>query len=629
MAETLRFKASAYLQTLIGRELFRSPVFAIVELVKNAYDSGATKVEITILPQSAREPGEIEIRDNGQGMSLSGFEKTFMFAGYSERPKEAERTDTRIPTGEKGIGRFASDRLGTSLVVTTKRNSDSHALRVSIDWTAFKARSKEFNEIAVPYTYVSAAEVGAASSGTVLRITKLREQWGTRELTNVRRTLVQLLDPVEPPPDFDIVLTAPTAPHLSGPIRPEPIEGADISIRFQVLEGGRVRRQRSGTLFRKKREAPQTELAPETATLEGLSGKFLYFIDRPSRQQTHDLDAGVHLFRDGFRVEPFGRDNSDWLGVAEKRAKRAGHAHIVPSRLFGFVRISRRRHSGLRDTTSREALLDTADARALVTLLRRQLEFLEEGIRTEVSEPRWRESQARQAIELERERFHTLSIMSSGLAHELRQPLQAIRSEADNIRKRLSQLGVNDDDIDESQQSIDKEIDRIDENIRFIASISSGDIEGAADVDLAEIVRTQTTIFATRCAAQGISVVQRIPASQNAHVNSTSVAMVLANLLKNAQDALLDAGDERQKCITVTLGKAGNKHVLEVRDTGQGIPVDIQPKIFKKFASKKTGGMGVGLYNCHLILRSLGGDIRFKSREGVGTVFTVELLDQE
>ena len=74
MAETLRFKASAYLQTLIGRELFRSPLFAIVELVKNAFDSGATKVEITIVPQSEREPGEIEIRDNGEGMSLAGFE---------------------------------------------------------------------------------------------------------------------------------------------------------------------------------------------------------------------------------------------------------------------------------------------------------------------------------------------------------------------------------------------------------------------------------------------------------------------------------------------------------------------------------------------------------------------------
>src|SRR5277367_4314410 len=115
----LRFKASAHLQRLIGRELFRSDELAILELVKNAYDSGASRVEVTIQPATERLPGEIIIRDNGSGMDLSAFRKTFMFAGFSSRPEEVE-TATRVPTGEKGIGRFASDRLGSALSVVTR-----------------------------------------------------------------------------------------------------------------------------------------------------------------------------------------------------------------------------------------------------------------------------------------------------------------------------------------------------------------------------------------------------------------------------------------------------------------------------------------------------------------------------
>ncbi len=66
----LTFEASAYLQTLIGRELFRSQELAVVELVKNAYDSGAETVDVLITVPSAKGPGEIVVRDNGDGTDV-------------------------------------------------------------------------------------------------------------------------------------------------------------------------------------------------------------------------------------------------------------------------------------------------------------------------------------------------------------------------------------------------------------------------------------------------------------------------------------------------------------------------------------------------------------------------------
>src|SRR5262249_29882565 len=111
----LQFEASAYLQTLIGRELIRSEDLAVIELIKNAYDSGATEVIVTIRPPRAREPGEIEIRDDGSGMTLAQFRRAFMFAGFSDKTSKTPDEGERIPTGEKGIGRFAADRLGRKL----------------------------------------------------------------------------------------------------------------------------------------------------------------------------------------------------------------------------------------------------------------------------------------------------------------------------------------------------------------------------------------------------------------------------------------------------------------------------------------------------------------------------------
>ena len=105
---SLRFRASANLQRLIGRELVPTEELALLELVKNAYDSGASFVSVTIQPETAKIPGYIEVEDDGSGMSVKDLDRTFMTAGYSQRPEQVRRSG-RVPTGEMGIGRFASD----------------------------------------------------------------------------------------------------------------------------------------------------------------------------------------------------------------------------------------------------------------------------------------------------------------------------------------------------------------------------------------------------------------------------------------------------------------------------------------------------------------------------------------
>ena len=102
------------MQKLIGEELVSNEEMAFIELIKNAYDSSATRVEVTFYQETLATPAYITILDNGEGMALDDFRKRFMFAAYSKRDEEAV-TAARVPTGEKGIGRFAADKIGARL----------------------------------------------------------------------------------------------------------------------------------------------------------------------------------------------------------------------------------------------------------------------------------------------------------------------------------------------------------------------------------------------------------------------------------------------------------------------------------------------------------------------------------
>jgi CheY-like chemotaxis protein len=105
------------------------------------------------------------------------------------------------------------------------------------------------------------------------------------------------------------------------------------------------------------------------------------------------------------------------------------------------------------------------------------------------------------------------------------------------------------------------------------------------------------------------------------------LGQVFINLLVNAAQAIpeghTDANEVRVKTFTSAAGKA----VIEVRDTGCGIPAALRSRIFDPFFTTKPIGIGtgLGLSICHNIVSALGGEISVESREGAGTIFRVEL----
>ena len=560
-------------------------------------------------------------------MSKADFEHLFMVAGYSERPEEAASAK-RVPTGEKGIGRFAASRLGSRLTVMTKAAAnETKSLKIDFDWREFQDKNKKFDDVLIPFELTFTNTLPKGRTGTILEITGLHSDWRRDRIERLRATLSELMDPFHKPGDFEIVMEVSDSEKLSGPVVQKPPSGADLEFEFRVLADEKISRKLSTALPDSENQRETVNSNANTEPLIGLSGRFLYFLKRPSKDKSKGLPAGVRLYRDGMHLEPFGSPTADWLGVSEKRAKRAGHAHVVPSRLYGFFEISRIKHVLLKDTTSRQALIDNEAAQSMVTLLREQLEFLEEKIRTLVAVPKWEAGRQKKAIKLERARLHALGMLSAGLGHEMRQPLQVIRTQAGNIRTRLSEIGVDDLELTKSEAAIDRNVQRMDNSIKYIADLAKGDVEKVDSLDLAEHLRDDCQFFENECKSKGIQLEIKTPTNQLARISQTGFSLVLLNLLRNSMEALDEMVEQNDKKISILLSKDGLQNVLEVTDNGPGINSEMQKKLFKEFETGKTGGMGVGLYTCKVIVQAHGGAITYNTRVGLGTTFHVQLPD--
>jgi|HubBroStandDraft_6_1064221.scaffolds.fasta_scaffold32126_2 signal transduction histidine kinase len=621
------FRVSANLLRIIGQELVASDEAAIWELVKNAYDSNARRVTITIESVSEKTVGFLRIADDGQGMSRKDFERLFMVAGSSERPEEAADAD-RVPTGEKGIGRFAASRLGDNLRVLTRSDSkEPDVLEVIFDWRKFRDKKKRFDKVLIPYAQVKTSELPKNQTGTILEITRLHNTWKREKIEKLRGALAELLDPFNKPSDFELAIAVLGSEKLSGPVSQQPPKEADLELEFRVLADKRVSRKLSAVASDSENHRESVSSSANTEPLVGLAGRFLYYFSRPPKAKTMGLSPAVRIYRDGVHLEPFGSPTADWLGISARRAKRAGHAHIVPSRLYGFVEISRIKHQELKDTTGRQALIDNEAAQSLVTVLHEQLTFLEDKVRTRVSEPKWEAGKRQKIIKLERARLHSLGMLSAGLGHELRQPLQVVRTQTGNIGTRLAELNVRDTEIAQSQEAIDRNIQRMHDSINYIGDLARGDVERVDNLDLAEHLRQDARFFENQCRAKGINLVIRAPDSQPARISQTGFSMVLLNLWTNAVEALEEKTEENGRQITITLAKTGANNILEVTDNGPGINDEMRKNLFKEFETEKTGGMGIGLYTCSLIVRAHGGEINYDTRIGLGTTFRVRFPD--
>lgn len=396
MSDTLQFKVSSALKDLVGKDLITSDNVAIFELVKNSYDAYANHVIITF------SEDKITIVDNGKGMSYADLRDKWLFLGFSAK-KDGTEDDfadgkqksyrdkiKRYYAGAKGIGRFSCDRLGRYLTITTQTEDATEAQQISVDWSKFEDdQKKEFSSIDVTHQSLVISDVfpGNSSHGTRIEITDLHDEetpWTRKHILDLKRSLQKLINPFSETNDFliEIVCEREKANDekqiekgidydrdlVNGPLRNSIVKILKLKT-TQVdvkVENGYIYTtlsDRGVDIYKIKETNIDCSLIKNGAVT-------LSFLNRAAKYNFSKLMGvdsinygSVFLFRNGFRILPYGETGDDSWGI-DFRAQQ-GRARYLGSRdLMGRVDVFVEDIAELKEVSSRDSgLVDSPMSR--------------------------------------------------------------------------------------------------------------------------------------------------------------------------------------------------------------------------------------------------------------------------
>ncbi|MBA8879332.1 sensor histidine kinase [Phyllobacterium myrsinacearum] len=217
-------------------------------------------------------------------------------------------------------------------------------------------------------------------------------------------------------------------------------------------------------------------------------------------------------------------------------------------------------------------------------------------------------------------RLAILGQVTAGVAHEINQPVAAIRSYADNAKTFLSRNQT--EPAKENLSAIaglTERIGSITDELRTFSRKGTGDAGPAA---VSDVIEGALLLLGSRFRQTvGKITTETPPADVKVHGNRIRLEQVLINLMQNALEAT-EGGPSSQ--ISVRCAVADSEVQLTVADNGPGIPDDIMQALFTPFNTSKDRGLGLGLVICHDIVAEYGGRIEVES-SSAGTAFTVHL----
>ena len=381
----LSFRISSGLKNIIGRDLISDKYIAMFELVKNSYDAGASRVNITF-DQSDVGKSQIVISDNGCGMTYDDIIGKWLFVAYSEKKlsnqKKASYRDNikREAAGAKGVGRFSCDRLGASLTLFTKTTGDSLTNVIDVNWNKFELDdTQEFVNIPVQY-YTAMYLPSNFSNGTTLVVHDLREEWDRSELLKLRRSLMKLISPDANMGDlpFEINLIVPSEREndnkilekkginpdrdiVNGLIHNDILEKMNIkttSIEVTISEDGKLITSR--LTDRGEYIFSVVEKNRDYFLLKNISIIVFYLNQSAKANFTRQMGGvtpknygSVFIYKNGFRINPYGEPSQDFFGIDQRKAqgwKRFLGTREIMGRISikgeneGFIETSSRAH---------------------------------------------------------------------------------------------------------------------------------------------------------------------------------------------------------------------------------------------------------------------------------------------
>ena len=409
--DELKFKVSAELKNILGRDLITSDNIAILELVKNSYDAHATKVDITF------DDDKIIIADNGKGMTLDELKDKWLFVGYSAKRDGTEDNSyrskfKRVYAGAKGIGRISCDRLARYVTLTTKSEESDTVETLMVDWQSFEQKQKvEFDTVAVKHS--SSREKCKfpleSHHGTILSFTALHGFWGKDEILELRKSLEKMINPFSEANEYKIEIFAPAFSAQDREIKNKIEEilangneltdenSAHIAKLKNLIVNGAIENTINDVLKIKTTQIDSTLKNGIIQTRLSDRGEIMYEIEEPNRfplledvsinlyylnraaKYNFSMRMGVtpvnygnvFLFRNNFRVWPYGEVNDDSWGL-NQRAQQGYNRTLGTRDLFGRVDVETSKIEDFKEVSSRDGgLIMTKPAQELMEFFKK------------------------------------------------------------------------------------------------------------------------------------------------------------------------------------------------------------------------------------------------------------------
>jgi len=364
----------------IGRDLIKDQPAALVELVKNAYDSDSPDVEIVFQNSPAKPGYTICIKDRGHGMSKDVMIDKWMVPSTDDKQKRKRSPGGRIMQGSKGVGRYAASVLGRDLLLETIAPGGMKTT-LFVEWDDFKsARYLSDVEVSMKFKKVN------QPSGTCLTIhadNNEFHEWKEKQFKDLKTELRKLISPVDKSNEFRIYLTVDGYFEGQEKCTREEVEPFPLLESFDYKIAGRISRNGTGGLLYTTQKARNTmeesiafdfgkptecgDLAFDIRVYDrdkdsldelirrGLRAASGEYMGRLEAKQLLNSSNGIGVYRSGFRISPLGDPDFDWLHLNKRRIQNPS-LRIGSDQVIGFVEIQSESESNLLEKSARDGI---------------------------------------------------------------------------------------------------------------------------------------------------------------------------------------------------------------------------------------------------------------------------------
>ncbi|RIK39405.1 MAG: histidine kinase [Chloroflexi bacterium] len=679
---TIRF-ATDILRRL-GEELNPNPDQGILELVKNTYDADAHRCVIE-LQNSKSNNGAIRICDDGIGMDENDIVNGWLLLGGSNKSQDRRTRLGRIPAGNKGIGRLAALRLGTSVeLITRPADRPDKQYKLKIDWNEFdKVSAVEDVELQV---HEMLRPLGV-NSGTEITIAGLKTKLSRSSVQSLARALIMLADPFSDDPlGFKPVLVAPAFAEFEQLVEKRYFEEAEYHLLAEVDEKGEAKASvldwKGAVLFTadhdeitRGKKGRFYQCPPARFDLWAFLLKKEAFSTRTStlaevRAWLNEF-GGVHLYENRLRVMPYGNPGNDWLDMNLRRVRSPEER---PGTNTSIGRVSITHTSGtLLQKTDRSGLVENLAFQDLRSFAQDALDWmakrrLGEAEKRRAEERKQTQEKASQAAKTVEDAIATLSEHErSRVKHSFEEYRKARDTEVEKLRKEvqlyrtLSTVGITTATF--AHESSGNPIKVIRFSVRSIESrarealpfqyeillaepidtvkhaVDSLAVLGSAAlrlvdhekrrfgrVDLHKVIENVLTTFKPFLEGRDVTLQTTLcEGTPFLRGSEAAIESILTNLLNNSL-AAFESNGSSERLILIDTEVTDGWFTLRVLDSGPGI-VDIAiDDIWIPGETTRPSGTGLGLTIVQDTVKDLGGRVAANATSPLGGAEIIVML---